>query len=85
MHIEATQTFIRLYKKLPEELKKKSKKAIELLQSNHNHPSLGHKKMAGQKDIFEIRVSKSYRLTYQKVGNTVYLRKVGTHDTLRHP
>ncbi len=85
MHIEATQTFIRLYKKLPEELKEKSKKALELLQSNPNHPSLGHKKMAGQTDIFEIRVSKSYRLTYQKVRDTAYLRRVGTHDILRRP
>jgi len=58
---------------------------IEATQTFINHPSLGHKKMAGQKDIFEIRVSKSYRLTYQKVGDTVYLRKVGTHNILRCP
>jgi len=85
MHIEATQTFIRLYKKLPEELKEKTKKSLELLQSDPVHPSLGHKKMAGQKDIFEIRVSKNYRITYQKIGDTAYLRKVGTHDLLRNP
>lgn len=85
MHIEATQTFIRLYKKLPEELKEKTQKSLELLQTNPIHPSLGHKKMAGQKDIFEIRVSKNYRVTYQKIGETAYLRKVGTHDLLRNP
>lgn len=85
MHIEATPTFIRLYKKLPEELKENTKKAIEFLQSNPAHPSLCHKKMAGQEDIYEIRISKSYRLTYQKIGDTAYLRKVGTHDLLRNP
>jgi addiction module RelE/StbE family toxin len=85
MHIEATPTFIRLYKKLPEELKEKTKKALEFLQSNPAHPSLGHKKMAGQEDIYEIRISKNYRLTYQKIGDTAYLRKVGTHDLLRNP
>ena len=85
MHIEATQTFIRLYKKLPEEVKKKTKKTLELLQSNPGHPSLGHKKMAGQEDIFEIRVSKNYRITYQKIEDTAYLRKIGTHDLLRNP
>ena len=85
MHIEATATFIRLYKKLPQELKEKTKKTLQLLESNPSHPSLGHKKMTGQKDIFEIRISKNYRLTYQKIENTAYLRKIGTHDLLRHP
>ena len=85
MHLEATQTFIRLYKKLPQEIKDRTKKAIELLQSNPHHPSLGHKKMEGQKDIFEIRVTQNYRMTYQKIGDRAYLRKVGTHDLLRNP
>jgi len=85
MHIEATQTFIRLYKNLPKEIKQRTKKALKLLESNPSHPSLAHKKMAGQEDIFEIRISKNYRLTYQKVGDTAYLRKIGTHDLLRHP
>jgi len=85
MHIEATQTFIKLYKKLPGEVKEQAKKALELLRSNPSHPSLGHKKMAGQENIFEIRASRNYRITYQKIDNTAYLRKVGTHDLLRNP
>lgn len=85
MHIEATRTFIRLFKNLPEDLKQRTKKALKLLESNPAHPSLYHKKMAGQEDIFEIRISKNYRLTYQRTGNTTYLRKVGTHDLLRNP
>lgn len=85
MHIEATQTFIRLYKKLPAELKERTKKTLELLQSNPAHPSLGHKKMASQENIFELRVSKNYRITYQKIGDTAYLRKIGTHNLLRNP
>ncbi len=85
MHIEATHTFIRLYKRLPQGLKDNTKKALALLQSNPAHPSLGHKKMAGQEDIFEIRISKNYRITYQKIGDTAYLRKVGTHNLLRNP
>ena len=85
MHIEATETFIRLYRKLPEDIKTKTKKSLEFLAANPSHPSLGHKKMAGQQDIFEIRISRNYRLTYQKVGDTAYLRKIGTHDLLRDP
>jgi mRNA-degrading endonuclease RelE of RelBE toxin-antitoxin system len=85
MHVEATETFIRIYKKLPEEIKTKTRKCLEFLAANPSHPSLGHKKMAGQKDIFEIRISQNYRLTYQRVGDTAYLRKIGMHDLLRDP
>ncbi len=85
MQIEATQTFLRLYKKMPQEIKDKTKKILELFQANPGHPSLGHKKMAGQEDIYEVRVTINYRLTYQKMGNTAYLRKIGTHDLLRNP
>lgn len=85
MHLEATHTFLRLYRNLPENIKQRTKKALRLLESNPAHLSLGHKKIAGQEEIFEVRISKNYRLTYQKVGNTAYLRKVGTHDLLRHP
>lgn len=85
MHLEATETFIRLYRKLPVELQSRVKKSLELLQSDPSHPSLRHRKMAGQFDIYEVSVSMHYRITYQKVGDTAYLRKVGTHDILRQP
>lgn len=85
MHIEATQTFIKLYKKLPDKTKKQTKKAIEQLSQNPSHPSLGHKKMTGQKDVFEFRISQNYRATYQLIKKTAYLRKIGTHDLLRKP
>ena len=85
MQIEATPTFIKLYKRLPTDIKERAKKALELLQINPNYPSLGHKKMAGQKDIFEIRVSQNYRITYERTGDTAYLRKIGTHDLLNNP
>lgn len=70
---------------MPEEVKEKAKKTLNLFQINSAHPSLNHKKMVGQKDIFEIRVSQNYRITYQKIGNIAYLRKIGTHSLLRNP
>lgn len=85
MHLEATQTFIRLYHKLPQDIRERTQKALQLLESNPRHPSLGHKKMAGQRDLFELRVSENYRITYQRIGNTAYLRKIGTHNLLRSP
>ena len=87
--VSDSSNFIRLQRvyvsKLPQEVKERTEKALELFQANPSHPSLGHKKMAGQRDLFEIRVSQNYRITYQRVGHTAYLRKIGTHDLLRNP
>ena len=85
MRIEASETFLRLYKKLPPEIKERAKKILELFETSPGHPSLAHKKMAGQNDIYELRVNLNYRITYQKTGDTAYLRKIGTHDLLRNP
>jgi len=85
MRIEASETFKRLYKNLPQGLKERTQKTLHLLESNPSHPSLGHKKMAGQPGIFELRVSDNYRITYQRIGDTAYLRKIGIHDLLRNP
>lgn len=85
MHLEATQTFIKLYQAVPDEIKIRAKKALNLPQENPTHPSLGHKKMGGQRDLYELRVSKNYRITYQKVKGIAYLRKIGTHNILNTP
>ncbi|OIO38317.1 MAG: hypothetical protein COT00_00910 [Candidatus Omnitrophica bacterium CG07_land_8_20_14_0_80_50_8] len=85
MRVEATETFVRLYRKLPAEIQTRVKKTISMFASDPSHSSLGHKKMAGQEDIYEIRVSDNYRITYQKIDDIAYLRKVGTHDLLRNP
>lgn len=85
MHLEATATFRRLYKKLPSHIQQHVKQTLELLQAHPTHPSLRHRKMAGQVDIYEVSVTMNYRMTYQKAGDIGYLRKVGTHDILRQP
>ena len=85
MRVEATATFVRLYKKLPAHIRDLAKKALQLFEADPSHPSLVHKKMAGQKNIYEFRVSQNYRITYQKIQDTACLRKIGTHDLLRNP
>ena len=78
MHLEAARTFGRLYQALPKDLQERVDKTLALLEENPSHPSLRRRKMAGQTDIYEISVSMNYRITYQKLGDTAYLRKVGT-------
>ena len=85
MRLIATEYFARLYKKLPLDVRDRADKAILRLERFPHYPSLGHKKMGGYEDIYEILISNNYRITYQKTGDIVYLRKIGTHDLLNNP
>lgn len=83
MDVFRSPTFKREYKQLPQHVRDRAKKAIHFLSENPHHPSLGAKKMKGAEGIWEARVSLSYRITYQVVGETIILRRIGTHDILR--
>ena len=82
MKIRRTRSFLKDYKKLPEEIKPRVNKNLALLFENPRHPSLSFKKLKGT-DKFEIRISKGYRLTLRYQDQILELRRVGTHDLLR--
>jgi mRNA-degrading endonuclease RelE of RelBE toxin-antitoxin system len=85
MKLSFTKTFIRDYRILPREIQDSVDKQLELLLSNQRHPSLNIKKMNDPRNIWEGRVTASYRFTFQ-IGSDVYvLRRVGTHDILKNP
>ena len=85
MKLSFTKTFIRDYRKLPQQLQKTTDKQLGLLLSDPKHPSLRVKKMQDPRDIWEGRITESYRFTFQIQGDTYILRKVGTHDMLSKP
>jgi mRNA-degrading endonuclease RelE of RelBE toxin-antitoxin system len=71
---------------LPENIRKILSKKISYLSENINHPSLGTKKIQGQKYIFEAAISKGIRLTWQYYKDGILLRKVDEHNnTLGNP
>ena len=79
--IELTDTFRKGYANLPPEIKTKTKKALRLLAENPRHPSLRSKPIEGAKGIFEVRVDRKYRFTYERLhGDILRLRVVGKHD-----
>jgi len=80
--IRRTHSFLKDYKKLPEEIKSRVNKNLTLLFENPRHPSLRLKKLKGT-DKFEIRISKGYRLTLKFEDQVLELRRVGTHDLLK--
>ena len=79
------ETVCQDYRKLPKQIQTVIDKQIEFLLSNPGHPSLNTKKMNDPRNIWEGRITKSYRFTYQIEGDTYVLRRVGTHDILKNP
>lgn len=85
MEIKPSPKFAHDYKNLPPLLRKRTDEQLKILLENPQHPSLGLKKMKGFPDIWEARVTKNHRFTFQIQGNFYLLRRVGTHDILKRP
>jgi mRNA-degrading endonuclease RelE of RelBE toxin-antitoxin system len=85
MKLLFTKTFIRGYRRLPQRIQEATDKQLELLLSNPKHPSLRIKKMQDPRNIWEGRVTESYRFTFQIEDDTYVLRQIGIHDILKKP
>ena len=85
MELFRTQRFKKDFKYLPVEIQERVGKTLERFMSDSHHPSLHMKKMEGAPDIWELRVSDNYRITFQFVQEGVLWRRVGTHNVLRQP
>lgn len=82
MKIRRTNSFLKDYKSLPENIQSRVDKQLNLLLKDSRHPSLRLKKLKGT-NIFEVRVTKGHRLTFGYHEGILELRRVGTHDLLR--
>lgn len=85
VNIVTIPTFDKDFSKLHPDIKKAALNKIELFIENSNHPSLRIKKIKGSDNIWEMSITKSYRVTFMPVGDTRILRKIGTHDILNNP
>jgi mRNA-degrading endonuclease RelE of RelBE toxin-antitoxin system len=80
-----TKPFIRNYRDLLQRIQKLADKQLELLLADPRHPSLEIKKMQDPREIWEGRLTKSYRFTFQINGDIYVLRRISTHDLLKNP
>ena len=80
-----TERFKKDFKRLPSEIQERVGTTLERFVDNPRHPSLHAKKMEGAPNIWELRVTDNYRITFQFVQEGVLLRRIGTHDVLRQP
>lgn len=85
MRILTTKPFDKDYEALPKKVKTLTDQKFRLLLQNPRHPSLQIKKMNDPRDIWEGRITQSYRFTFQIEGDTYLLRRIGTHDILKTP
>ena len=85
MQLLRTERFKKDFKRLPQDIQSKFPTVLERFLSNPRYPSLHAKKMEGVRDIWELRVTDNYRVTFQFVQEGVLLRRIGTHDVLRQP
>ena len=84
MRIQRSRQFREEYERLPDAIKKRAEKQLTLFLQDPHHPSLRTKKMEGR-DIWEGRMTQSYRFTFEIIGDVYRLRRIGTHDILKHP
>ena len=85
MQLFWTDRFTKDFKRLPRSIQDKLPTVLERFVGHPRHPSLHTKKMEGGAEIWELRVTDSYRITFQWVREGVLLRRIGTHDVLRQP
>jgi len=84
--IARTARFKKAWQDLTEEEKVVGRKALRNLATDLRYPALRVRKLKGVEHIWEGRVSRSLRMTFELDGNTIILRNIGRHDeTLERP
>jgi len=84
--ITRTARFKKAWKGLNKEEKDLARKALRNLATDLRYPALRVRKMQGVEHVWEARVSRSLRMTFQIEGDTIILRNIGRHDeTLERP
>ena len=85
MKVKFSKRFVDEYAKLDRPMQKRVDRKILLLSQNIRHPGLGVKKMVNQTSIYEARVDIHNRVTFEVQDDTVFMRRVGTHEIYRKP
>jgi mRNA-degrading endonuclease RelE of RelBE toxin-antitoxin system len=86
-NIETTDHFEEAFCKLPADIRRKVIIALRYLAENPRHPSLRTKAVKGAPGIYEARLYKNYRMTYERLpGDALRLRVVARHnEALKKP
>jgi mRNA-degrading endonuclease YafQ of YafQ-DinJ toxin-antitoxin module len=79
---KTTRAFDRSFPALPLHIQERTLAKLALYEKEPRHPLLRVKKLKGTTDIWEMSVTKKYRITFQSEGGIILLRNIGSHDIL---
>jgi mRNA interferase RelE/StbE len=83
LKLTLTERFRKSVLELDPEIREKLKKQVGLLAVDPRHPSLRVKKIKGTASVFEARVDRDFRLTFEYGGKQeIILRVAGPHDPM---
>ena len=79
LDISVTETFTRLYQKLPRQVQGKAASKTDLFRQNPFHPSLHTKKLQPHhEDVWSFWIDKNYRITFRFLdARRVHLLYIG--------
>jgi len=70
---------------LPKTIQEQAVAKLDLFLRDASHPSLRVKRIKSSQSLWEMSITMNYRITFEVLGETVVLRRIGTHDILRSP
>jgi len=78
-----SKAFRKDFHELPHEIRSLADKQLRLFVDNPRHPSLAIKKIHGPvAHLWEGRITRRYRFTFDSRGDVVVLRRIGTHELI---
>jgi mRNA interferase RelE/StbE len=80
MKVAHTKNSRRDFQKLSSDLQEIAEKQFKIFINNPTHPSLGIKKIQGTEDIWEGRITKSIRFSFEIYKDIYIIRRIGRHD-----
>ncbi len=79
-----TEHFKKAFQALPKNVQEKAVKAFRLMAENPYHPSLQIKRVQGTEKIWEGRIDRQYRFTFEFVREddqtVIVFRNIDNHD-----
>jgi hypothetical protein len=76
----ATGNFWKLYKDLPESIRRSAQEAFRTFQDNPAHFSLSLERLRCDPDSWAVRITRNYRAVGIKTGNTMTWYWIGSHS-----
>ena len=79
MKSQLTESFLRLFGSLPEDVRVKARRAYRLWSNDPSHPSLRFKRIHGGEPVYSVRIGRGWRALGLLEGDVVTWFWVGSH------